>query len=244
MIKELMPIAKTILAEKFIELFGRRGRNRDVYAATAMVEHNAIPEAICDLLKTRIDELIADGECHHVWCDSVGADVRIYRFERYISAELLSYFHIEESLKSIKDYLGIGAPYWFLMANRISAVPGNLGSGGGLHRDSPYSHQLKHIWYLTNVGPDNGPFTYLPGSHRNLFRVRNVFPLGQTRYASAPAELCAVTAPKGSRLVCDTKCIHGGAPIREGKRYAVTLYSFPTRNRAKQVFDKLGFRYE
>src|SRR3546814_14658032 len=38
-------------------------------------------------------------------------------------------------------YVGRSTKSWLLMANRLLPKDGNLGSGGGLHRDSPFSHQ-------------------------------------------------------------------------------------------------------
>ena len=143
-------------------------------------------------------------------------------------------------MKAIDAYLGTRTRSWFLMANRVVPKPGNLGSGGGLHRDSAYSHQVKCIWYLCDVASGNGPFRYIPGSHRSAFADRRHYPLGENRVAAAERPLAEVTAKAGSLLVADTKCIHGGKPIERGARYALTLYTYKSIEKSRSVFRELG----
>lgn len=126
------------------------------------------------------------------------------------------------------------------MANRVVTKPQNLGSGGGLHRDSPFSHQVKCIWYLSDVTPLTGPFRYLPGTHKDLLSQRSDYPIGKMRFERVHGEMVEVHAPAGSLLICDTKCIHGGKPIQEGVRYALTLYTSLRADGTETVLRKLG----
>ena len=46
------------------------------------------------------------------------------------------------------------------MANKLIYKKGNLGSGGGWHRDTFFKKQLKFIIYLSDVGEKNGELFY------------------------------------------------------------------------------------
>src|SRR5947208_506487 len=52
-----------------------------------------------------------------------------------------------------------------ILAKVIDAIPENNGSGDGWHRDG-HSFQFKSILYLSDVNDTNGPFEFLPGSHK------------------------------------------------------------------------------
>lgn len=142
-------------------------------------------------------------------------------------------------LKSIGD-AHVGAPQILIatMAAKLYAAPDKLGSGGGWHRDS-FLPQYKAICYLTDVSEKNGPFEYVPGSHRLIPKVN--FGLkavtrdcaNSTRYTQESIdEYCRTmgveskffVAKKGTVILCDTSGLHRGRPIMEGIRYALTNY--------------------
>ena len=141
----------------------------------------------------------------------------------------------------MSKYLGSKVSHWFIMANKVTFVPGNVGSGGGFHRDSVYSNQLKVIWYLNDVAVENGPFSYVEGSHKNLFAPSSPLLPPANRCNTVPGNLKVFTGSAGARLVCDTRCVHGGLPIEEGVRYAITLYTFTNFARYRNLSKKLGF---
>jgi len=123
----------------------------------------------------------------------------------------------------------------FTLANRITFTPGNLGSGGGWHRDGFY-RELKSILYLSDVGPENGAFQIVERSNNFSEVVRAVETLKlhwrQHRLTDRedalarqyPDRLKTLTGKAGTLLVFDTSCIHRGSPIRGGVRYALTNY--------------------
>jgi hypothetical protein len=126
----------------------------------------------------------------------------------------------------------------FIMANRVTPKPGNLGSGGGWHRDSINRRQLKFIVYLSDVGSVNGNFQYMPKSHRvwdklgqNRFLKKG---LSEYRYSQENIDTLVkngnrvdeLTGSQGTLIVADTSGIHRGKPIVEGVRYAMTNYMF------------------
>lgn len=231
--------AKTAAILGWMTLVGGKGEFKDLKQKTAMVLENEIPRDVCEDICKRIDAMASQEADDRVWSDSIGSDTRILAFEGVIP-EYLQYLKIPERIRAIDDYLGTKTRSWFLMANRVLPKPGNLGSGGGLHRDSPYSHQVKCIWYLSDVAKENGPFQFVPGSHYSVFGDRHKYPLGKYRFESVQDELVAVTAPAGSLLVADVKCIHAGKPIESGSRYALTLYTYKSAEKSRASYREQG----
>ena len=117
------------------------------------------------------------------------------------------------------------------MANKVYANEGktSLGSGGGWHRDSYFKKQMKTIFYLTKVGPDNGPFSYLEPSFINFNRY---FPFKRRLSKNIDKKLrfCSkkkliISEEPGFGFSIVTNYIHRGLPIKTGVRYAITVYS-------------------
>lgn len=231
--------AKTIAASAWMRAFGTRGEFRDIKDKTAFVSPGVLTKQACKEMIARIDAAAEDSTHPRVWRDDVASDTRVLGFEQDIP-DFLSQFQVERQIAAVDAYTGRKTKAWFLMANRVVPKENNLGSGGGLHRDSPFSHQVKCIWYLSDVTTENGPFQYVPGSHFNLIKARAHYPLGKSRFDDVADDLIEVTAEAGSLLICDTKCIHGGKPIESGARYAVTLYTLPTEEGARKIFSGSG----
>ena len=217
---------KTLASLGWMRFFGSKGEFSKLKQKTALVVEGDLPKDVCNTLIDKIETILADDSNPRVWKDAVGSDSRILGFEQDMG-ELIEQLHIPRRIRAIEEYLGRSVESWFLMANRVKPEEHNLGSGGGLHRDSPFSHQVKCIWYLSDVTSENGPFEYVPGSHFNALSTRDSYPLGKYRFDSIRSEdtLIEVLASAGSLLVCDTKCIHRGKPIEMGARYALTLYT-------------------
>jgi hypothetical protein len=137
--------------------------------------------------------------------------------------------------------------------------PSELPSAAYCHRDAS-GGDLKAIIYMTNVGPTNGPFSYVIGSHRmHISRTDDLIceandsnglagtdALSRARFAALPKRLrqkgsfgndllptaplaediarglWAITAPKGSIVLFDTKGIHRGGMVETGERRVIT----------------------
>lgn len=215
-----------------------RGNLSQIFNDTVLVEENVLDGGSCRALMESIDsQLEMNGE---QFVDDAGADRRIFYFERQVP-NLIVKLQIEDLLIDISKYLGANVKHWFLMANKVEYRPGNKGSGGGFHRDSVYSHQLKVIWYLNDVGNENGPFAFVRGSHKRLFSRASPLKPPHSRCEGTPEHLEAVTGDAGLRLVCDTRCVHGGMPVLKGCRYAVTLYTFTSEKSYRLMQKKIGF---
>ena len=235
----MFAIVKSIISSIFIQVFGLRGRFREIYRNTAMVEPCAIPLDICEKLIGKIEAILSQPEYPRVWKDSTESDSRILGFEKDIDG-LTKLLSISEKIDCIDSYTGQKTKSWFLMANRLVPRLNNLGSGGGMHRDSPFSHQVKCIWYLNDVFEDNGPFQYIPFTNINSLANRKKYPLGQSRFEEVYETPVEVHADAGTLIICDTKCIHSGKPIQSGVRYAVTLYTLPKVGGLEKMLKSLG----
>jgi hypothetical protein len=174
--------------------------------------------------------------------ESNGTDERIYGVER-----LNDSFKLDDELREIDELSRVfyrPAPVkWFQLLGRITFAEQNLGSGSGWHRDSPFSHQFKAILYLSDVGPANGPFEYIVGSHRERDVVAAArflgLPYHTYRFPTEQVdrlESAKVVSPRstfvgrrGTLLLADTRGLHRGQPLKSGSRLALTRYYFPWR---------------
>lgn len=237
----LANVLKTLVAKAEMKIVGIRGPLAELYQNTANVEYEALDRDTCRRLCSIIDAEIESGSHKRLWVDNEKSDYRILGFEKLIDEGCKKALNIDEKIVQIEKYLGKKVGSWCLMANRLTPAESGKGSGGGVHRDSAYRHQIKFIWYLSDVNPENGPFAYSPGTNKKIIRDKRT-PVGETRAENVVLEEI-VTGPAGTILVCDTKCLHGGLPIKTGTRYALTLYTYSQKNGVKRLYEKSGLEY-
>lgn len=140
----------------------------------------------------------------------------------------------------------------FTLAARMPAILGNQGSGEGWHRDA-FLRQFKAILYLSDVGPNNGPFQFLKNSHQSFQILRDIWN-GNLHYKQYrlsvsdvyciakdyPERIVTLTAKAGTLILIDTSSIHRGMPIVSGTRYALTNYYYPEHEIDAAMFDKFN----
>ncbi|HWY61218.1 MAG TPA: phytanoyl-CoA dioxygenase family protein [Rhizomicrobium sp.] len=181
-----------------------------------------------------------------------GSDCRVYGAEH--ASSMAAHFHCDGLM------LGVGKAYrrgdlvnFSTLAARINAVPGNLGSGQGWHRDA-FHFQYKAMIYLSDVGPENGPFEVIQGSHcfsRLLLdtivgrldkppRSRITTAQIQRLLAASPARARAFPAPCGTVILFDSSMIHRGMPILVGTRYALTNYYYPPESVGADLYNEFA----
>ena len=169
---------------------------------------------------------------------SGGSDKRMFGVEA-VSA-LLNEFHDDPFLREVGEVIGgHSLDNFATLGARIDATSENNGSGDGWHRDA-HGYQFKSILYLCDVTEDNGPFEYLPGSHKDWraaldTTIGNLPPAPASRYESAAIDRMvrrfrlnrtAFPAKAGTLLLVNTSGIHRGRPLRSGTRYALTNYFY------------------
>lgn len=169
------------------------------------------------------------------WKDAKGSDMRIYGIDgaEPFYAELFN----EERLQSVfRKYIDRSKQFGFTLVNRVRAVPDNLGSGGGWHRDTINRRQLKFIIYFNDVDEQGGCFQYLRNSQTpaQKWKINKLLglPSGEYRYTEDQVQKLEnegyqvdnLLGTAGTMVVVDTSGIHRGKPIEKGERYAATRY--------------------
>lgn len=211
------------------------------------IVENYISEEQCDLLRAEFERLISE---KYVWKDPLGSDSRIHSIEKVspLFATLFTEDFLEEIYKKYIDSRNIDQ---FIMANKVSFIPNNSGSGGGWHRDVINRRQLKFICYLTDSNEQSGCTQYIPGTHTptQKYKINSLLKkdLGAYRYKDEEIEeliqrdqkyaIKSFIAKKGTLLILDTSGLHRGRPLEEGTRYAATKYMSDTN--FKQHITKL-----
>ncbi|MDC1519853.1 phytanoyl-CoA dioxygenase family protein [Polaribacter sp.] len=180
---------------------------------------------------------------NNVWCDDEESDSRIFGID--ILDSLFSETFDQTILNNIySKYISSTNKFSFVMANRLEFKQNNKGSGGGWHRDTFFSKQLKFILYLSDVNHDNGPFEYLPKSHFKSHKIKDlILRFKQNnirRYANENFKnVMQITGKAGDLIIVDTSGIHRGSPIKNGKRIALTNY-LNHKPFSKGVIDQLA----
>ena len=98
------------------------------------------------------------------------------------------------------------------------------------HFDMDRIKWLKIFVYLTDVLPENGPHSFVRGSHRTggiparlLLRGYERLTDEEVRQCYADKDCLALTAPRGSIIVEDTRGLHKGANVRAAPRLVLQL---------------------
>jgi hypothetical protein len=196
-----------------------------------MIENFITPER-CALLRAELDELSTRD---YVWKDAVDSDRRVFAIDR-VSDKYKDLFNTPLLTALYKKHIDQYNQHQFIMANRIEFKEGNIGSGGGWHRDSINRRQLKFIMYLNDVNERNGYFQYMPGTHKvsQKLKINRLLgkKLGAYRYTDedisklidAGYQTADFIGKMGTLIIVDTSGIHRGNPLKEGMRYAATQY--------------------
>lgn len=216
---------------------------RDIQSKGYHVIERFISQSECEALIRKADEFIANNE-DKLTIESNGYDKRVYAIDKYTKDFTIPAVDaISEKL--FERFSFIRESSHFMLLNRITGGPDNLGSGSGWHRDSPFSHQFKTILYLNDV-VDNGPFQFIEGTHRynSVSSVGKALkkPLNARRFTEVEINTLIegghlpkptrFTAPAGSLIIADTRGLHRGSPLLDGIRYALTRYHFSRKSQA------------
>lgn len=126
---------------------------------------------------------------------------------------------------------------WFSFPGRVSK--NNLSMNGQLfHQDKEFTKFFKVFIYLSDVGLEQGPHSYIEGSHHDELHRKGVGLSSRVSDADIGryydrARIKTVTGPAGSILFGDTSCVHKGESVTRGMRimlqleYASSLYLSP-----------------
>jgi hypothetical protein len=111
------------------------------------------------------------------------------------------------------------------------------------HYDYDWPAFVKFFIYLTDVGPANGPFTFVVGTHENK-RHWNDGRRDDAYIASTyPDKAWAVTGQAGDLIVADTVGYHKGERVREGERLMLQFEFAVSRIGASFQYDPLPAKH-
>ena len=202
--------------------------NRDGY----IVINNYYNQNQCYKLRRKIDLFIKKNE-KIIVKDPVNSDNRVPGAE-HVSKEFNRFFS-SKFLKSIGEaYSKSKLSNLMTMANRTSYKRKNNGSGNDWHRDG-INLQYKTILYLNNINTKNGAFQIIERSNKkkeifkfcllnnlNPFNTRISDKIIKKNFKSDNFRVKSFLVKEGTLLIVDTSSIHRGAPLKSGKRYAIT----------------------
>ena len=210
---------------------------RAVAAEGISVIENYYTREQCNALIAEMERLFKEYD-QFIERDACNSDNRAYAANR-ASAAIAKYFSDSFITDLSKAYMGPQEQCFFTLANKVVPFPGNLGSGGGWHRDTPHEHQFKSILYLTDVTAETGAFEYIPRSHKVSYFVKAIRSAGikfaqnrlsdediQRLVTSLGVEPRVMSASAGTLILVDSSGVHRGRPIMSGVRYALTNYFF------------------
>ncbi len=199
------------------------------------VVENVYPIDWCEKAIAEINVII-DRYNDQIWQDDAKSDHRLFGADK-VSDLINNFYNDEFARRILQTYEGIEVKDGFTLGARLDHKPGNIGSGGGWHRDHAKTKQSKSILYLTDVSIEHGPFQYIEESHKSLkvYADSNKYNLDpfQNRFEdeqvekliqAEPARLKTLTGNAGTMILADTRGIHRGMPIQKDVRYALTNY--------------------
>jgi len=112
--------------------------------------------------------------------------------------------------------------YWWSTAASKEA---SLEAAQYYHFDMDRIKWLKFFVYLTDVGEENGPHTFIAGSHRSGAIPSKLLSKGYARLTDevveecySPEEVIRFVAPRGTVIAEDTRGLHKGTHVQNGDR--------------------------
>jgi hypothetical protein len=142
---------------------------------------------------------------------------------QYLAHPVIQKLLCDESMMAVaQGYLGaapvndLSAMWWSAPYGRASSEAAQL-----FHFDLDRLKFLKFFFYLTDVGPENGPHMYVRGSHVNrpdLFYEDRRFQDSEVAGAFPRSDIREVHGPVGTILAGDTTCLHKGKSLVSGSR--------------------------
>jgi ectoine hydroxylase-related dioxygenase (phytanoyl-CoA dioxygenase family) len=145
-------------------------------------------------------------------------------------------------------YLGSTPIFTHLAAWRSRSDPGasadDLSEAAQLyHYDYDWPAFVKFFIYLTDVGPDNGPFTFVVGTHERKRHWKDGRRDDSYIASTYPNGAWAVTGQAGDLIIADTVGYHKGERVREGERLMLQFEFAVSRIGASFQYDPLPAKH-
>ncbi len=106
------------------------------------------------------------------------------------------------------------------------------------HRDSQPENSWKFIIYLSEVGPQDGAFAYVPGSHKTY----NGLPqFGNSRLSGLPSHHREYCGRSGDALLFDVNGYHRGGTSTGKERIVMVVHVKPSKIPCEDHYRRHGF---
>lgn len=226
------PSPVSLTQQQIFDVFEVLGQRQ--YSTKGHFPNTMTGKALLDALKTGSMPPVNDGDTY--WLTDQ---------DELVHNPLLASVAFDPYIISVvSKYLGctpvhVQTNAWFSLPS--AQFKSNLSSNAQMfHQDKEFVKFLKVFVYLTDVGMEQGPHSYIEGSH--LDELHRKGPGLSDRVADVDigkyyesSRLKTVKGPAGMVLFGDTSCVHKGEPVRAGYRvmlqleYASSLYLSPVK---------------
>ena len=213
--------------------------------------YNFLKPKECELIKKEID-LFLNIYPKHVSVFK-NYDYRIFSFHKVskITNKILKNKFLSEIVLNYENKDKIN--YSFTLAAKLINKSKNNGSGNGWHRDNTNARYPKALIYLNDCNIDNGPFEYIPKSHKliNIFKfiLFSKIDFSKKKFnkkfiknflKSKKIKTKVFTEKKGTVIIFDSLGLHRGRPINKNNRYSLTNYYYCNKVNAGRGFKHIN----
>lgn len=193
-------------------------------------------------MRDRLEAYLAEGVTRQF---DNGAYVVFRDKSRKDDSDVRRIYHVERLVPELEDFRR--EPLIFRVAAAYYGVPMHSGVLVFQHNpktstDTRYYHvdiwgrEFKAFLYLDDVDQDNGPFTYLRGSHKlHLLRLKRMILRGEHDTSMTRTELDSImhrevqiAGEAGTLILADVSGIHRGLPQINRSRSILANYVFDT----------------
>jgi hypothetical protein len=136
-----------------------------------------------------------------------------------------SFIAVAQNYLQAQPIVDVVALWW----NVASPRP-DKGAAQYWHFDMDRIKWLKFFVYLTDVGPENGPHSFVEGSHRSGGISKSLLQKGYSRLTDEEVgsnysadKFIEFTAPRGTMIAEDTRGLHKGKHVTKGDRLVFQL---------------------
>lgn len=152
---------------------------------------------------------------------------KIYITSLFESNLLYQFANDETIISEVRQYFGINPviKYISVWADQPNnRVKDNIYTQK-FHRDPDDYKLIKIFMYLNKVEENNGPFTYIKGSHKNPWVnfSGDEYDINKIYEVYGKESICRLTGNVGTIIFADTNGLHCGQKLKHGKRYLVTV---------------------
>ena len=190
-------------------------------------------------LRDRLEATLVDGVSREYDC---GAYLRVWD-DRAYDEGVRRLYHVERLFPELKSHRFNPFPQRVASAYYRTAIHTNMlifqhntksNANTRYHHVDSFCKEFKSFVYLDDVDEGNGPFTYIRGSHKNIYRRLKKQILGNK--TGSPTSLyekdikmllkdeTKILGPAGTLILADVRGIHRGSPQTERSRSVLVNY--------------------